>query len=486
MPDRTPQPEISASASSDLTSRGAVGGAANESGSLFRANVATWFVAHALRGSPILDLRLGPGAVPTAVGLETDSAVDDIAVDFAGGGRAVVQAKRSLQVSGKADSDLASVTRQWIASIRGGLTPGRDRLVLAIGEATAPLHALRSGFERHRGPSGKPSKREEEAFAVLESHLACLTVDERRALNEMAVILFFDFESVIGSSDAWNQILESHVVSHGEGRLAWDALSAEARRLAAKRQGRRTREWLAVLRDAGLTLICDKDGAEAARLEAARQCLRRYRGVLRERGSLIELLAFADVPPIRVDDVASGLEGSSSHFGERKELLLLLRRGARVLLTGLPGSGKSTALNQIAARYAAREDGPVPLVVRLTAFAKHLDRPDPVEALVDLAAAFATTEDRPLVVGELREALRNGRAALLLDGLDECRDKRAAVVERLRQALAAVHSDVEVVLSTRDTALGTARTLELEEVRLETLLARTLFRRCPPALFRVA
>ena len=46
-----------------------------------------------------------------------------------------------------------------------------------------------------------------------------------------------------------------------------------------------------------------------------------------------------------------------------------------MLLTGLPGMGKSTALEQAAARWAADTDAPVPVLVQLRDLARRRSSP---------------------------------------------------------------------------------------------------------------
>lgn len=72
-----------------------------------------------------------------------------------------MQAKNSLTLSAKPDSDLASVANQFVRQYREGaqenggrrdLSPGRDLLVLAVGEGTPDTVAanLREALERKR------------------------------------------------------------------------------------------------------------------------------------------------------------------------------------------------------------------------------------------------------------------------------------------------------------------------------------------------
>ena len=75
---------------------GAIGGATNEAGGLYRRSVAALFVAYGLNGAPFVGLPIREtDAIVDAVALETDFAVDDLLVQFRVG-RLFVQAKRTL------------------------------------------------------------------------------------------------------------------------------------------------------------------------------------------------------------------------------------------------------------------------------------------------------------------------------------------------------------------------------------------------------
>nr|WP_242592855.1 NACHT domain-containing protein [Corallococcus exiguus] len=171
-----------------------------------------------------------------------------------------------------------------------------------------------------------------------------------------------------------------------------------------------------------------------------------------------------DVPPIHIRDAALNLRGSSKELGDEL-LLALLRRQGRVLLLGPPGCGKSTALRQVAAWYARNAEGPFPLYVPLP-----LLEPRAPERLLDqvlkLSVSQYARDDADLVEEGARQRLREGRVALLLDGLDECAEHRR-VLASLSEVLAELHPDVEIVLATRDSAYRSARTLGFHEVRLK-------------------
>src|SRR5208282_4102328 len=79
------------------------------------------------------------------------------------------------------------------------------------------------------------------------------------------------------------------------------------------------------------------------------------------------------------------------------DFLPTARRWPRMLLTGLPGMGKSTALEQAAARWAADAGAPVPVLVQL----RDLVRRDPLRrtditlpVLIETATAAVPEHER--------------------------------------------------------------------------------------------
>src|SRR5437870_2902529 len=106
----------------DETARsGPVGGAANEQGSLLRANLAAFFASYGLaRMSVQLDGEDGPGGVPVTVRCEVDEPVDDLMVEVEpeiGGAdrrRILIQVKQRLDLGFGAGKPMAKVLDQWI------------------------------------------------------------------------------------------------------------------------------------------------------------------------------------------------------------------------------------------------------------------------------------------------------------------------------------------------------------------------------------
>lgn len=101
-----------------------------------------------------------------------------------------------------------------------------------------------------------------------------------------------------------------------------------------------------------------------------------------------------------------------------------LSNGAHILITGEPGSGKSTALAYLAVRAANRDAevglaaGWVPVLVH-AADLRLEGRRDPLDAVIAAAQHVASSGMASRVPGYLRLHFRQQRGLLLLDGLDE-------------------------------------------------------------------
>jgi formylglycine-generating enzyme required for sulfatase activity len=126
------------------------------------------------------------------------------------------------------------------------------------------------------------------------------------------------------------------------------------------------------------------------------------------------------------------------HFGEPVPLLNVLKKNSGVIVLGDPGAGKTTFVKYLALRLARGEgkkiglDDYLPILLPLAAFANALQNRD--IGLDDFIAEYFTGIGLDLPISPmLSEALKAGRALILLDGLDEVRDlnMRNTVVERV-------------------------------------------------------
>lgn len=127
--------------------------------------------------------------------------------------------------------------------------------------------------------------------------------------------------------------------------------------------------------------------------------------------------------------VLHGLErgGSSAPV----EIEAALREKKQVVVLGDPGSGKSTLLKYLALRLAKDEAAPLPILLPLNSYAKALAQKD-LNLQNYLVAYYAGRAQGVAALGPLfKEALSNGKAIILLDGLDEVQSNRAALVEKV-------------------------------------------------------
>lgn len=455
--------------------RSSLGGAADEAGGAYRAGVAAVIAAHLLYGWDLKALGLPKGAaVPNTLRLEADEAVDDIVVELSGGGRAFLQAKRTLRLAIGPGSQLARAMSQYRrAAVESGLDPGTDRLVIVSGSVPGPIRDLREALRRRRDPfSGAMTKAQATALARFEPLLEGLDQVQRARLLDCLTIWDCDAEEQDGdAAERAAALLDGTIVSHGMGHRAFLALAAKAREIARLRSGLDSDGLIDCLKEADIELTEDASGARGARIVARQQANARYRQRLQISGDSIRLLGVgAGLPELPLADIDASVEATEPWLEEERPserpLDLLIRRRGRLVLTGLPGAGKSTAVRRAAAVQAGEARSPLPIVVRLDVLARRLEHSGFIDAVIELASEDAPPADRELLREGLREAIASGRATLFLDALDEARGKSRAVVAAIMSFLEGIDPSVEVVLTTRDTKIADAAALGFREARL--------------------
>lgn len=451
------------------------GGAANEAGGGYRAAVGAVIAAHALAGEDLRGLELPHGAaVPVDLRVETDQPVDDLGCELRGGGHAYLQVKRSLPVSDRAAGPLGKALAQCVKAVgRLSLDPDVDRLVIATSSSSGTVKNLRAALRRRRNRlAGAPSKGEAEALVAAGPLISGLAAAERDLLLDCLVIWVCDAEERVGhDAHLASVLLDGSIVAGGSGERAFDALKAEVRELGRLRQGLDLDGLLATLGDAEVELSGQVRGTAAGRLLAGRRSLAAYRQRLQLVGSTIRLLGVgAGLPNLELTEMDADVEATEPGLGEERPserpLSLLLRRRGRLLLTGLPGSGKSTALRKAAAEQAVSPADPLPVLVDLKRFARRLATESAFDAIVASAAEALPGAEQEVFTGQLSAALIKGEATLYLDGLDETGGLRRAVVAELGDLLAALGDQLEVVIATRDSGAIEGRSLGFREARL--------------------
>lgn len=403
--------------------------------------------------------------------LETDDAVDDIRIDFESGWRALVQAKRSLT----AGKPLQDAVAQWVHAVRAGLDPARDRLVIVSGTLSGTMKDLQQVLDRGRTDHpGSPTENEKRILKRVEDLLDDLDRSELAIALKCAVIWELQVEEPDGPEAQLAIGHLRHVVAQDQddaAREAWAALMRVSGRTARLRGGHRLAGWLAALRGEGIE-ISSANGAPAAVLETQRLALERYRARLARDGGEIDLRSLgAELPSLPLAQADAGIKVSTDPDDIRAESELIwafLRRGL-VVLTGLPGGGKTTALKRLAAQLAW--DRTLPLPVR--ASLREVNMRGPQASFRDRLIAVAVRDDRPadrsVLTTEINKRLdEDGGIALLLDSLDETYDQRSKVVSELSKLVATLPEGVCILLATRDVAYGQAATLGWPSLRLRS------------------
>ncbi|NOJ64359.1 MULTISPECIES: NACHT domain-containing protein [unclassified Arthrobacter] len=393
--------------------------------------------------------------------LETEDALDDIRVEFESGWTALVQAKRTLR-KGK---PLSTAVAQWVDAAQSSPDPGTLRLVIVAGSLSGPMKVLQRVLERHKSDQpGPPTAGEAGALAVLDELLSELTVAQRALVLRCGVICELAVEELehTGSREAVGYL--GSVVSTGlpeDALRAWKELTSAAGRMARIRGGHLLEGWLSELRGTGieLTVAGNTPAAELERLSAA---LRLYRDRMIREGSSIDLrdlgAQFAPLPIAESDAQVRVGNDLDDPRAEADLVWAFLRRG-RVVLTGLPGGGKSTAIRILAAQLCELPGAPLPIRVSLKDVDALGHERSFQDRLLSIAVRDDQPEDRELIRGELERRLSAGGVSLLMDSLDETYDQRASVTRQIDELMSVVSNDVDALLSTRDVAYGFAATL---------------------------
>jgi hypothetical protein len=432
----------------------------------YRRAIAAYVVAHALAGEPLPGFGFALGlAKVAAVAVETDEYADDVRVKFFDGYMGQVQAKRTLRFG----AVLKSAVAQWGDAAEAGLDPIRDRLILVTGVASGPVRVLKRALERCKTDEPGAFTREEmEVLGTLDGMLPGLTAQQRKRVRQCAVITIVDVEEEDSPGAAHARLLLGRVVGGGNAAVrAWRDLVSGCGRVGRLRGGFGIEGWVRLLQGEGHQVAGFGTPAEGAARQA--EALDRYRDLLRTRGTMVDLRPLGvEVAPIPLADLDATAECVPEGADRRdaEPLPWSLLRRCRVLLTGLPGGGKSVALAAAAAVLVDAAGAPLPLMVSLRDVDAHDRSRGFVDRVLDTAVKDLRATDRPLVRAELERGLQSGSTALLLDSLDETHARRGEIVSEIEGMCAGVSADVPVLLATRDVAYAQAATLGWDDLRL--------------------
>lgn len=439
------------------------GGQANEAGSVYRRGVAGIISTHGLLSKGIAALGLpDAGPSPVSIAFETTDAVDDIVIELSNGTHVYMQAKR---IYGD-DSTFESAALQLTAML-DDLQEG-DRLVVVSASAKGDVKELPEALRVQR------------ADGVLKStHQKALDALAKRAVlprgsvrfERLCAVLYAWHVSADSSQDAGYQLgaalLDNTVVETPHGAAAFGALLARLHSDAGSASRSRTADWWTWLNDARLPLIGTPNGSAAQRLTAEHDALDGYRRRLAERKDVVEFALISDDhPPLRVPKMLSSVRVARSAESEMGyEFSEVVRRHQQVVLFGLPGSGKTSAVAQLAAHLAEDVDAPLPIFTKLQrACSAVTDAHDiTIALLVNDAIHTAPERERAILAEVLTQELTAGSALLICDGLDECGSRASMVADGLARLRKEFSPDVGLVVTTRPSSAGPAAKLELRE-----------------------
>ena len=447
---------------------GSRAGQANEAGSVHRRGVAAYLAAHGLAswGLPAAGHAVN-GPSPIGLEFETDQPTDDINCILSDGSRLFVSAKRACGN----DRHLKNTVEHWVAQA-ATLNDG-DRLVLATAQPKGIVKYLGTALLRRRVGSPTYPPQETAALRVLKGLLSSEPeIVRERVLGAACVLKIDATEAGRSEFDVAAALLEGTIVPHPDGGRSIRALSEAMHTEAGKAFASGVDDWVRVLLAADVEVYADGQGPAGAVARARQVALQAYRAELGRYDGLVDLSLLADdLPSLTVPDMADNLRVSVPDIARSGEqaLLVLARRWTRMLLVGLPGAGKTTALRQLAARWARDCRAPIPILVSLRLVLRRWEYPVAVtlSAFCEVAALGIESGQRADLAAALESACQEGRAVLLLDGLDECMKWRAVVAEGLRMILGSLPAETGVVVATRSSGVPAAERLGLPTAQLE-------------------
>jgi hypothetical protein len=430
-------------------------GQGNEAGSVFRCVAATHLAVHGLRGASISGLELSEGLDLVRLDFETSDPTDDIRATFADGTHAYISAKRKVSTR----EPLEETVTGWIRQA-DTLRPG-DLLVIAGEEFVGPAKDLDRVLRRHRAGLPQETEAEKKAFKALDD---LLPAEVREIVLDRARVLHLPKAT---TEDLLAALMDLAVEGR-HGRRAVGVLANLFHQQAGEALGSGIEDWVAALNDTGVVVIPDLEGPLGTRVACRMKALSAYLERLRDDEGQLDLSLLADdLPPIVIDDLIDNLQIDIDGSTTSDDLLRHLRRWRRMLIVGQPGSGKSVALREIAAHCATHPYAPIPIPVSLPRMLKTRPERWTLDGLVDLATADLVGETlRGALSERLLEALVEGHAILLCDGLDECGRRAPWAAQQLANILQALHPQAGFVLATRANAEVAAGRLGLRRVEL--------------------
>lgn len=440
---------------------GSTGGAANELGSLHRSGAAAFLAVHGMLGQAI---EGRPGKIPTRIYLEASEEVDDIVVQMVDGAKWYLQCKRSAGV----DSAFRATIAQWRHQ---SYAPG-DRLGMVASEFRGDLRRIQSVIDQLNDEHAAPLNGGQlQILTAVTRELERADCADPDAMIRDAIFLRFATES---ATDAQQQIacaLLGQVVPTHQEESAFRALRSLMQESAANRRWTDMTDWLAAIDAAGIEISADITGVPAAVAEAKRQAILAHREIVSRPRDLLSLSALSPgLGDVRVDDLLEDWKVRWDAGQSSEDLMRVARRNTRFVLTGLPGIGKSEALRQLAAYLASDVEAPVPIRLDLKETLSTIRSGGSItlDGLLRQVSELVVGVDPAVTTGALRDALLSGNAILIVDGLDEARNRRGTVAADLTRILQDLPPATGFILSTRPSAVDATLQFGLPTVELES------------------
>jgi hypothetical protein len=446
---------------------GTRGGQANEAGSVFRRSVAIHLAVRGLLGRPVPSFGASNGT-PIALEFEVQDDVDDILCRMSVNTAAYISAKRIVGD----DRNFRSTIDAWARHCQRSDDCDDDLLVLATSSLRGAIRLLPDALDRRRSGLVAASRGEMDALQALDVHLASYSRTVRsKILSRSRILIVRANENGLSDHLELGESLEGTLVPHGSGASAIDLLAANFHQQAAAASGSAIDDWIRIIKDGLIPVYIDMAGPQGARIAAQQMAVEQYRYALVRAMNTVDLALLADdLPPLKIEDMADSLRaeiaGSSSRASAHN-LIHIVRRWRRFVLFGLPGAGKSTALREVAGWLATSEEGPIPVMANLTALAAK-----PTGGIItnshvfSLASELISPELRPALLNVLEAAAVEGNVTFLLDGLDECGDRAAWVIDQINSMLEALPLENGLILATRHSARIAAGKLRLQSTTL--------------------
>jgi NACHT domain len=166
--------------------------------------------------------------------------------------------------------------------------------------------------------------------------------------------------------------------------------------------------------------------------------LQRYREALAENYQHLKIPFRVNQKPLEMSEVYVPLKVAGSSDSDQVDAFGMIAQHRRLMITGIPGSGKTMLLRHIAFSYGkgrlpSLENRPVPVLVEL----HRLSDPELTEEKLIAAIVEAFKHNRfPDARRFVSESLKQGKLMLLLDGLDEVNSGvRPVLVQRISDLL---------------------------------------------------